>query len=200
MILKRFKLKWIVDRSAMLPKCRWASARLCTLCNLLTLCSPTWLMVNIAFLFIDEVLLISFGTWHPLSWSWIHTYLLRPGIIPSHPNKIFPHDLIEHCISYFLGIVLSSVSQMMSMYVVLGLPWFGWPYHKCNQSIIFIYFRFDNIDILCIIMLWIWAAKSHMYMYLGIKEDLHLKIILYIHVDLQMHVPIVLFVFFAFSV
>ena len=198
MILKRFKLKWIVDRSAMLPKCRWASAGLCTLYNLLTLCSPTWLMVNIAFLFIDEVLLISLGTWHPLSWSWIHTYLLRPGIIPSHPNKIFPHDLIEHCISYFLGIVLSSVSQMVSMYVVLGLPWFGWPYHKCN--IIFIYFRFDNIDILCIIMFWIWAAKSYMYMYLGIKENLHLKMILYIHVDLQMHVPIVLFVFFAFFV
>ena len=37
-------------------------------------------------------------------------------------------------------------------------------------------------------------------MYLGIKEDLHLKMILYIHVDLQMHLPIVLFVFFAFSV
>ena len=39
------------------------------------------------------------------------TYLLiRPGIIPSRPNKIFPHDLIKHCMSYLSGIVQSSVS------------------------------------------------------------------------------------------
>ena len=37
-------------------------------------------------------------------------YLLRPGFILSHANKIFPHDLIEHCISYFFGIVQSSVT------------------------------------------------------------------------------------------
>ena len=35
----------------------------------------------------------------------IFAYLLRPGIIPSCPNKIFPHDLVEHGISYLFGIV-----------------------------------------------------------------------------------------------
>ena len=29
---------------------------------------------------------------------------------PSCPNKIFPHDLIEHCISYLFGIFQSSIS------------------------------------------------------------------------------------------
>ena len=38
------------------------------------------------------------------------TYLLRPGIPASRPNKSFPHDLVEHCISYFFGIVQLSVS------------------------------------------------------------------------------------------
>ena len=38
------------------------------------------------------------------------SYLLRPGIITSRPNKIFSHDLIEHCVSYLFGIVQSSVS------------------------------------------------------------------------------------------
>ena len=36
--------------------------------------------------------------------------LPRPGIIPSRPNKIFLHDLIEHCVSYLFGIVQSSIS------------------------------------------------------------------------------------------
>ena len=38
------------------------------------------------------------------------TYLLKSGIIPSRPNKIFPHDLIEHYISYLFGIVQYSIS------------------------------------------------------------------------------------------
>lgn len=42
--------------------------------------------------------------------AWSITCLLGPGIIPSHPNKILAHDLIEHCIFYFFGIVQSCVS------------------------------------------------------------------------------------------
>ena len=42
--------------------------------------------------------------------AWSITCLLRLGIILSHPNKILAHDLIEHCIFYYFGIVRSSVS------------------------------------------------------------------------------------------
>ena len=49
----------------------------------------------------DKLKIISFN---------LLTYLLRPGISPSCPNKIFPHDLIEHCISYLFGIFQSSIS------------------------------------------------------------------------------------------
>ena len=38
------------------------------------------------------------------------TYLVRPGIIPNRPNKIFPDDPIEHCISYLFGIVKTRIS------------------------------------------------------------------------------------------
>ena len=51
--------------------------------------------------------------------------------MPSRPNKIFPHDLIEHCISYLFGIVQSSSldgvnvcgSRSTSLWVtMLGFP------------------------------------------------------------------------------
>ena len=43
---------------------------------------------------------------------YLATYLglLRPEMIPSRPNKIFPHDLIGNCDSYLFGIVQSSIS------------------------------------------------------------------------------------------
>ena len=57
--------------------------------------------------------------------TYVLTYLLKSGIIPSRPNKIFPHDLIDHCISYLFGIVqysisLDSVNVCSSTYIEFG--------------------------------------------------------------------------------
>ena len=45
----------------------------------------------------------------PLKWN-ILNYLLRLGIIPNRPNRIFPRDLIEQSISYLFGLVQRSTS------------------------------------------------------------------------------------------
>lgn len=45
-----------------------------------------------------------------LKWNILNN-LLRPGIIPSNPEKTFPHDLIgEHSISYLFGITLEGAT------------------------------------------------------------------------------------------
>ena len=55
--------------------------------------------------------------------AWSITCLLRRGIIPSRPNKILAHDLIEHCIFFFL-VLTSPVSALVVSVSVdhVGIP------------------------------------------------------------------------------
>ena len=56
--------------------------------------------------------------------------LLRSGIIPSRPNKIFPHDLIELGVSYLFvqsSISLDSINVCSSRSTPIWVSLLGFP-------------------------------------------------------------------------
>ena len=66
--------------------------------------------------------------------------LLRPEILPSRPNEIFPHDLVEHCISYSFGIVqlsvgLGGVNVSSSWSTSIWVTMFGLPKQHFRSSL-----------------------------------------------------------------